>query len=55
MFANWLSYRRVQGCDNLSEQALQDKNNLMSVMSIGDMWKENQEGMEGQSVYSSNF
>jgi hypothetical protein len=49
-----LYYREVQGCDNLKEQVLQDKNNLISVMYLGDMWKERQRGTEGQRSYSSN-
>lgn len=49
-----LYYREVQGCDNLKEQMLQDKNNLISVMYLWDIWKERQRGIEGQRSYSSN-
>jgi hypothetical protein len=44
----------MQGCDNLKEQMLQDKNNLISVMYLKEIWKERQEAMEGQRSYSSN-
>ncbi|PNF40816.1 hypothetical protein B7P43_G16585 [Cryptotermes secundus] len=41
-----LNYREVQGCDNLKKQTLQDKNNLISVMYLWDIWKERQRGIK---------
>jgi hypothetical protein len=43
-----LYYREMQGYDNLKEQMLQNKSNLISVMYLGEMWKERQKVIEGQ-------